>query len=440
MVSDGVRRIATAVCAVVMTWSMAACHGALDVSDPNYITDKDVANATGANGRRINAISYFSYVSSGLASSGLFSDELTHDAPLSAGLDPDKEFDRRSSETVFSDRLNTDDQPLGNLIQYLPHSTLAIDQVRQYTPDSLKGDFLGQLFAFRGFTILQMAETICSGFPINDITPKNLPILGAPFTTDSALGYAMSQLDSAIADVKDSVQYANFAHVVKARALLDLGKFDEAAAEVATIPTSFEYRTDSTVFSNPFTASDQGNGTFYSAYIMSDHEGVNGLGFISEHDPRTPFGYAQQRYSVPSESLFVSLKYPSPNPSIVLASGLEARLMEAEAALHNGNSNWLTIVNTLRAGIGMAAMTDPGTANARVDSLYHERAFWMYLTGHRLGDLRRLVHVYGRDPQTIYPVGVYPLGGNYGTETAIGFNYRVEGLYNGNITSGCISH
>jgi len=32
---------------------------------------------------------------------------------------------------------------------------------------------------------------------------------------------------------------------------------------------------------------------------------------------------------------------------------------------------------------------------------------WLYLTAHRQGDLRRMAHVYHRDPLTLWPVGVY---------------------------------
>jgi hypothetical protein len=56
----------------------------------------------------------------------------------------------------------------------------------------------------------------------------------------------------------------------------------------------------------------------------------------------------------------------------------------------------------------LPALTDPGSADARVNLLFQERAFWMYLTGHRLGDLRRLVRQYGRGAETVFPTGNYP--------------------------------
>jgi hypothetical protein len=41
-----------------------------------------------------------------------------------------------------------------------------------------------------------------------------------------------------------------------------------------------------------------------------------------------------------------------------------------------------------------------------LDLVMHERAMWLYLTGHRQGDLRRLAHVYHRDPLTLWPHGI----------------------------------
>jgi hypothetical protein len=114
-------------------------------------------------------------------------------------------------------------------------------------------------------------------------------------------------------------------------------------------------------------------------------------------------------------------------------------LIEAEAALNAGDPSWFTTLNTLRATISMPAIqTMPTTTKAQVDLLYRERAFWLYLTGRRLGDMRRLIRNYGRDPETVFPTGPYSSrGGNYGTATAIPFVQAVEQRANPRILSGC---
>jgi hypothetical protein len=73
-----------------------------------------------------------------------------------------------------------------------------------------------------------------------------------------------------------------------------------------------------------------------------------------------------------------------------------------------------------------------------VDLLFRERAFWLYLTGHRFGDLRRLVRQYERLPDAVFPAGAYEGGtGVFGTD----LNAPVpsdEQLYNPNYR-GCIN-
>ena len=63
---------------------------------------------------------------------------------------------------------------------------------------------------------------------------------------------------------------------------------------------------------------------------------------------------------------------------------------------------------------------DPGTDSARVVLIFDERAAWLYLTGERQGDLRRLLRQYTtwfRRPNQVYPTGVYPAAvGQYGND------------------------
>ena len=64
----------------------------------------------------------------------------------------------------------------------------------------------------------------------------------------------------------------------------------------------------------------------------------------------------------------------------------------------------------------MAPLADPGSYPARVSLLFRERAFWLFLTGHRLGDMRRLVRQYGRPANTVFPTGTYKDGLPYGND------------------------
>src|SRR5690606_34893283 len=101
---------------------------------------------------------------------------------------------------------------------------------------------------------------------------------------------------------------------------------------------------------------------------------------------------------------------------LVIASYLDARLIEAEHMISQGDPLFLTILNALRtdetttvsgmdtvynAGLGgvagLAPLHDPAegpipvgktSQDVRLDLLMRERAFWLFFSGKRQGDLR----------------------------------------------------
>jgi hypothetical protein len=70
--------------------------------------------------------------------------------------------------------------------------------------------------------------------------------------------------------------------------------------------------------------------------------------------------------------------------------------------------------------LGLEDFAEPGTRDEAIDLLFAERAFWMFATGHRLGDMRRLVRPeplgYARPVESVFPSGAYIKGGAYGTD------------------------
>jgi hypothetical protein len=112
------------------------------------------------------------------------------------------------------------------------------------------------------------------------------------------------------------------------------------------------------------------------------------------------------------------LKYNS-DSDVPLADGVEARLIEAEGALQLGNfPGMTTLLNDPRAAAGLDPLDPPADPTAATDLLFSERAFWLFATGHRLGDMRRLVRPaptgYGRTVDAVFPTGSYHKGGSYG--------------------------
>jgi len=407
----------------------------LDVSNPTLVRDSDIANPSGANAQRMNVV-WVMNMNMPFAAEEVarITDEWVRDYPV-GGYDY---LDQRKSE-AYEQQQGTSDSHLGAMDQVYWSTSLAIGAVRAYTPDSLKPDFLGQLYATRGYVALQAAEDICPGFPLNDVAVDNQPLYSGPLTTDSALVIANAALDSAVKYATDSMEFVALARVTKGRALLDQGKYAEAAAIVGPVATSTVYRTSGT-FNRM--AGDMNPGAWQRGsfnYAVGNHDGGNGLDFVSANDPRVPLVLGGARATNTADTLYKTTKYTRTS-QIVLASGIEARLIEAEAALHAGDPSWLTLLNTLRETAispALPDLVDPGTPSTQVDLIYRERAFWLFGTGRRLGDLRRLIRNYGRSAESVFPTGPFFAGGTYGTATAIPFILASQQQSNPHITSGC---
>jgi hypothetical protein len=218
--------------------------------------------------------------------------------------------------------------------------------------------------------------------------------------------------------------------------LLNQGQFAQAATAVAAVPTGYVYAIESSTNS-----ARQNNGIWnytvnFFGFSVPNREGGNGLAWQSADDPRVLWEDAGAPGFDGETPFVVQEKYPTRESATPLATGVEARLIEAEAALQAGNSGTLLQkLNALRQSEGLSPLTDPGSAAARADLLFQERGFWLYLTGHRLGDLRRLVRQYGRAQDTVFPTGEYHKGGEYGSDV----NFPVSADERNNPKfSGCI--
>lgn len=275
-----------------------------------------------------------------------------------------------------------------------------------------------EVLSLSGYTYLFFAEYYCSGVPFSTLTDDGIEF-GQPQTRDEILAIALAKFDSALVFANDNqnAELANLAMVGRGRVLLNQGNFAQAAAAVATVPTNFEY-----VIEGSDNSARQNNGIWnytvnFFGFSVPEQEGGNGLPFQSANDPRVPYFDSGDVGFDGETPYFVQDKYPEMSSNTVLASGIEARLIEAEAALQaNNTGTFLTRINGLRTGAGLNTLALPGTQALRVDLLFRERAFWLYLTGHRLGDLRRIVRQYGRTQETVFPTGDYHKGGAYGSD------------------------
>jgi starch-binding outer membrane protein, SusD/RagB family len=424
----------------------------LEVSDPTAIEASELNTPAGVNLMRTDALSrVYAALSDASVQSALVSDELIAEWPLfwynraltnPAIVHTPGRADRREPE------LQAAHQAVYVKWQDARYAAaVAIPAMRSFASVAMQPR-VGEMFAMRGFAALRLAEDFCPGFPLHELAGFK-PAYGPPLTTDQAFERALADFDSALANAGDSVRIQNLARVERGRALLALGRFADAAQAVASVPTTYNENaiySDAVEFefeqfqlnawgskANMTLVTDQN-------YAIANREGGNGMNFVTPADPRLALKFLRNS-DRDGFALNVPLKYPTVNSPIVIASGVEARLIEAEAALKAGGASWLTILNDLRATRvtpAMPPLTDPGNDAARVDLVFRERAFWLYGTGHRLGDLRRLIARYGRTAATVFPTGTYRLGGNYTTVTNMAFNPDLEMPFSPDVT-GCTS-
>ena len=411
----------------------------LEVTDPDIIDPAAVGDAAGAAALRIGALARFNTTTTGSESmflySGLLGDEFRSSDTF---VQRDETDQRRVQESNAN--VNT---AYRDVHRARVAALQAAEGLLEFSP-TLVGE-RAEMYYVQGYTEVMLAEHFCSGIPMS--TPT---VFGVPLTTDETLDRAIAHADSAITTAGTdalSVSVINAASVVKGRALLAKGQFAAAAAAVTAVPTAYQYL-------HQQSQSSRDNGVWSlnnnaRRYTVVNADGGTGINFIAAADPRLPVtgpvaaGGFDARTDLYRQQLF-----PVRETSFAVASGVEARLIEAEAQIMAGQgATALITLNTLRTTsgrlqsgaalpAGLAPLTLQATQAGQIDQLMRERAFWLYGSGHRLGDLRRLVRHHGRGSETVFPTGVFHKGGTFGPDVNFPVTQAEEN--NPNFT-GCLN-
>lgn len=289
---------------------------------------------------------------------------------------------------------------------------------------------------FMGAVFLQVAQNYCSGIPFSIFQAGEL-IAGSQLTTTEIIDSAIVYFDQSLAGHAGAgVTNHHFANLLKARALVMQGRGNLAAAAalVAGVPTTYLFR--------HFHAEVPGalrNGIYVfnvqnERWSLSHNEGINGLPFRgagdgtdnTQADPRVPWRRLPGNVGFDNNTPQYDLQiYTTRTDPSVFLRGVEARLIEAEAMLEAGDvGGWLGVLNNLRTvptvptivPVVMPALADPGTDAGRVALHFSERAFWLFATGTRIMDLRRMIRQYGLDSESVFPTGPFFKGGFYGPD------------------------
>jgi starch-binding outer membrane protein, SusD/RagB family len=424
------RRAAGRTAVAIGTLLLAACSVKQDLlapQNPGIISPSAINSPGAADAVRIAAFGNLKSVTAGGETMQLLGGLMTDEWKSSDTFSQRNETDQRSVETNNSVTTGS----YQSLQQARGHARDAINALLAYEPTPVSN--IGQMFFAIGFEELTLAENYCNGIPVS-YTVNGNPIYTAPLTDAQVYTLASTHFDSALALTTatdaNTVSLNQAILISKARTLVQQGNFAAAAAlvPVTAVPTSYQYLLDFDL-----TTSDNGfyqlntNRMGYTLGDSVDATGIvaNSIPFVSLNDPRVPVINKHALGEDGATPLYLQNIYQRDDP-VPLVSGIDARLIEAEARLNAPDINgMMTILNTLRTTpqtIGlykvpvMAALPTPATQAAAIALFFREKAFWQFGRGYRLPDLRRMIRLYGFTQDKIFPTGTFFKSGVYGTD------------------------
>ena len=407
--------------------TLSACETSsfLEIEDPDIINPSNVQSAAGANAVRVGALGRLNSATSGAESffllGGLFTDEwINGDSFIGR-----QEVDQRA--ITVQNSFVTDATRAVHRARLSAQQAIAL--LEAFNPTA-PGWQPAEMYFVQAFIENLAAEHFCNGLVFSTVV-DGVEVYGSPIMVVEAFERALAHADSGLTLVtgttNDDNRVRNALKVVRGRILMNLNRPADAATSVTGVPTSFVY--------NMFHAQTATSNQMWNLnnlawrYSVSDNEGTNGINFASAADPRLPVcvggdavcranGVTRATRDDLTAPLNVQLVWPLRESPVAITSGIEARMIEAEAQLRAQDAaGALATLNTARATVtGLAPLTDAGTDAARVDQLFRERAIWLFGRGYRTGDMRRLIRQYNRTAASVFPVGPWHKGGNYGVD------------------------
>jgi starch-binding outer membrane protein, SusD/RagB family len=420
-----VRRTVPVLALGAVVLPLAACGELLEVETPDIIDPNDVRSPAGADAVRIGALARFNSATSGGESlfllGGLFADEW-----MSGDTFIDRQQIDQRAITPRNTFLATANRNLHRARLSAEQAVQLTEQYRQTAPRWQ----LAEMHFVQAYTVNLAAEHYCNGLVFSSVV-DGVETYGTPITTEAAFQRALGHADDGLALITGStaadLRVRHALQVTRGRILMNLNRPAEAATAVNGVPTTYQYE----MFHSQATNSNQtwNWNNLARRYTVANNEGGNGMDFVTANDPRVPtcrggqaacvaVGVTNANTEDVSGPLFAQLIWPQRESPVAIVDGINARMIEAEAQMRANNfTGALATMNAARATVpGLAPLTDPGTDAARVDLLFRERAFWFFGRGQRVGDMRRLIRQYGRQPNTVFPTGAWHKGGAYSAD------------------------
>ena len=440
----------------------------LEPQNPGFVDQGAVGSPAAAAALKIGAIGRLKRLAYDSAPAGFAGSSLWEASGLMTDEFSNSDF--QNSQNDVDQRTMSPDNQVSNYARITQARGFIVDAIaaeKQYQPDSVAD--IAELYAGMGFLEMNLAEDFCNGIPLGSnkagVVDYSSPEF-KPLTNAEVYATALTHVESALSTLGSAgTASANFvrqmALITKARILVDQGKFTEAAAVVpqTAIPTSYQYNWTSSASNNN---DDLGTWTLNNSiarmtvgdssmtYQGQTFRAFNAIPFASANDPRVPVVKGTDpTVKLSAEDgltpLFIQQIWKNRDDAIPMVSGLDARLIEAEALLNAADyTGMMGILNGLRAAppaIGafkpaaMAALPVPASKPEAVALFFREKAFWTFGRGQRLGDLRRMIRQYGYTQDQVFPTGQHYKGGSYGSDV----NFPVPDVERSNPQfKGCI--
>jgi len=394
----------------LMATLIAGCSDVLSVPNPSAIQESQLSNPALVQLILNGAVGEFQYAYGQYAQwSAVLSDE--------AYTDHTNVDVRDFSEHKLSE-LNSINSSSYEYVQRARQSAEdAVTRLKTLVATPASDMNVATALAYAGYSYVLLGEGWCES-PVD---------LSAPLPSDSLLRRAIARFDEAItvataaktggnaATTAAATDIINMSNVGAARAALKLGDTQLAKTHASLVPAGYEKL------------------AYYSSNSVRENDALNGLThatgaslgmtkrFQGLNDPRVPQPASTQLgltgsaiYTPLTPYMFTGWVATGAalridvNSDIKFATALEAQYILAETA--GPVPTTLDFVNQRRAVGGEAAVSLSGAA--LMTELAEQRARDFYLTGQRLGDLRR----YAKAGNDLFPKGLYPLfNDSYGT-------------------------
>ncbi|MEO6445422.1 MAG: RagB/SusD family nutrient uptake outer membrane protein [Gemmatimonadaceae bacterium] len=254
---------------------------------------------------------------------------------------------------------------------------------------SAKHPLMAQALVWRGFAYRVLGESMCvSVINKGPSTPARDNLVRAESAFTAAI---------AVATAANNASLTSAAYAGRAQVRVGLGNWAGAVTDAGNVSSTFKYQMP--YYSN---VDEYGyNRTMWSSTAQSFYKATSAWGtwyasyYDATKDPRVPYittalTGAGAFPPVGKVNWWPQAKYTTQTAGINLASGREARLIEAEAALRNSDiTTAMAKIDANRAAVGAPVAPRPASLAEAWTLLKKERGIELWLEGRRIGDIRR---------------------------------------------------